>query len=92
MSESEKVMVVSNRGSLDTTCISSVSPDLICVDEPSESNWIPLPPQIPRRSLEFLPRVVSVELELADEVMGAVPGPDLLKPRSGKDVHIGLGI
>ena len=29
MSESEKVMVVSNRGSLDTTCISSVSPDLM---------------------------------------------------------------
>ena len=27
MSESEKVMVVSSRGSLDTACISSVSPD-----------------------------------------------------------------
>ena len=29
MSESEKVMVVSSRGSLDTTCISNVSPDLM---------------------------------------------------------------
>ena len=44
MSESEKVMVVSSRGSLDTACISSVSPDLICVDEPFSSNWTPLLP------------------------------------------------
>ena len=29
MSESEKVMAVSSRGSLDTTCISSISPDLM---------------------------------------------------------------
>ena len=29
MSESEKVMVVSSRGSLDTACISSVSPNLM---------------------------------------------------------------
>ena len=29
MSESENVMVVSNRGSLDTACISNVSPDLM---------------------------------------------------------------
>ena len=29
MSESEKVMVVSSRGSLDNACISSVSPDLM---------------------------------------------------------------
>ena len=29
MLESEKVMVVSNRGSLDTTCTSNVSPDLM---------------------------------------------------------------
>ena len=29
MSESEKVMVVSSRGSLDTACISSVFPDLM---------------------------------------------------------------
>ena len=28
ISESEKVMVVSSRGSLDTACISSISPDL----------------------------------------------------------------
>ena len=24
--------------------------------------------------------------------MGAVPGPDLLRPRSGEDVHVGSGI
>ena len=29
---------------------------------------------------------------LADEVMGAMPSPDLLRPRSGEDVHVGLGI
>ena len=29
MSESEKVIVVSSRGSLDTTCIFNVSPDLM---------------------------------------------------------------
>ena len=29
MSKSEKVMVVSNRGSLDTVCTSKVSPDLM---------------------------------------------------------------
>ena len=31
-------------------------------------------------------------MELANEVMGAVPGPDLLRPRRGKDVHVGSGI
>ena len=63
-----------------------------CVDEPSRPRWTPLPPQIPRRSHGFLLRVAGVELELADEVIGAVLGPDLLRPRSGKDVHVGLGI
>ena len=29
---------------------------------------------------------------LADEVVEEVPGSDLLKPRNGGDVHIGLGI
>ena len=55
-------------------------------------NWTPLPPEIPWRSHGFLPRVAGVELELADEVMGAVPGPDLLRPRSNEDVHVGSGI
>ena len=36
--------------------------------------------------------VAGVELVLADEVMGAVPGPDLLRPRSDVDVHVGSGI
>ena len=31
-------------------------------------------------------------MELADEVMEAVPSPDLLRPRSDEDVHIGPGI
>ena len=78
MSESENVMVVSSRGSLDTACISSVSPDM--VDEPSELKRTPLPLQIPRRSHGFLLRIVGVELGLVDKVMGVVPGPDLLSP------------
>ena len=62
------------------------------VDEPSGLSYTPFLPQIPRRSHGFLPRVVDVELGLTDEVMGAVPGPDFLRPRSGKDVHVGSGI
>ena len=46
MSESEKVMVLSNRGSLDTVCTSNVSPDmmmrrwafLVELDSPSPTN------------------------------------------------------
>ena len=29
---------------------------------------------------------------LADEVMGAMPGPNLLRPRSDRDVHVGSSI
>ena len=50
------------------------------------------PRKSPRRSHGFLLRVVGVKLELADEVMGAVLSPDLLRPRSGEDVHVGSGI
>ena len=46
-------------------------------------NWTPLPPQILRRSHGFLLRVVGVELELVGEVMGAVLGPNLLRPLIG---------
>ena len=53
---------------------------------------LPSPPQIPWRSHGFLLRVAGVELELADEVMGAVPDPDLLRPRSGEDVHVESGV
>ena len=50
MSESEKVMVVSSRGSLDTACTSNVSPDLMLrrwafladLDSPPPAN----PPEI----------------------------------------------
>ena len=31
-------------------------------------------------------------LGLADEVVAAAPGPDLLRPRSGQDVHVESGI
>ena len=40
------------------------------------------------RSHGFLPRAVSVELGLADEVVVAAPGPDLLKPRNDEDAHV----
>ena len=43
-------------------------------------NWTPLPPQIPRRLHGFLLRVAGVVLGLADGVMGAMPGRDLLRP------------
>ena len=66
-----------------------MSPLIRCyVDEPFGLSWTPLPPQIPWRSHGFLPRVDGVELELVDEVMGVVLGPDLLRPRSGEDVHV----
>ena len=59
-SASEKVMVVSNRGSLDTTCISNVSPDLKLrrwaflaeLDSPSPAN----PPKITSQRLLMLSR------------------------------------
>ena len=54
--------------------------------------WTLLPPQIPRRSHGFPLGVAGVELVLADKVMGAVAGLDLLRPRRGKDVHVGSGI
>ena len=47
---------------------------------------------MPRRSLGSPPRVAGVKLVLADEVMEVVPGPDLLRPRRGEDVHTELGI
>ena len=44
--------------------------------------------------MDFPPRItrVELELELADEVMGVVPGPDLLRPRSNEDVRVESGI
>ena len=47
---------------------------------------------MPWRSHGFLPRVAGVKLELADEVMRAMPSPNLLRPRSDEDVLIGAGI
>ena len=32
---------------------------------------------------------VGAELGLVDEVVVAAPGPNLLKPRNGKDAHVG---
>ena len=90
MSEFKKVMVVSSRGSLNTTCISNVSPDLML--RKCWLSWIPRPLQILQRSHGYLPRAVGAKLGLADEVVVAAPGPDLLTPRKGEDVHVGLGI
>ena len=36
--------------------------------------------------------VVGAELGLVDEVVAAAPGPDLLRPCIGEDVHVGSGI
>ena len=55
-------------------------------------NWTLLPPQIPWGSHGFLLKVANVELGLVDEVIREVPGPDLLRPRSSEDAHVGLGI
>ena len=53
---------------------------------------LPSPRKPPEVHMDFPLRVTGVELELADEVMGAVPGPDLLRPRSNEDVCVGSGI
>ena len=90
MSESEKVMVVSSRGSLDTACISNASLDLMLRRWAFLAELDSPPLQILRRSHGFLPRAAGAELGLAVEVVVAAPSPDLLKPRNGKDAHVGL--
>ena len=89
MSESVKVMVVSSRGSLDTACISNVSPDLTL------RRWAflaeldsPRPLQILRRSHGFLPRAAGAELGLTDDMVVAAPGSDLPKSRNDEDSHV----
>ena len=91
MSESEKVMVVSCGGSLDTDCISNVSPDMMLCRWAFLAEMDSPPLQILRRSHGPLPRATGVELGLADEVVVAAPGPVLLKPRNGEDAHVGSG-
>ena len=91
MSESEKVMVVSSRGSLDTTCISNVSPDLMLRRWGFLAELDSLPLQILRRSHGSLLRAASAELGLVDEVVVVAPGPDLLKPHNVQDAHVGSG-
>ena len=87
MSESEKVMVVFSRGSLDTACISNASLDLML------RRWAflvaPRPMKIPRRSHGFLPRAAGAELGLDDEVVVVAPGHILLKPCTDEDAHVG---
>ena len=92
MSEFEKVMVVSSRGSLHTACISNVSLDLILRRQAFLAELDSLPQQILQRSHGSLSRAVGVELKLADEVVVPTPSPDLLNPRNDEDVHIGSGI
>ena len=81
MSEFEKVMVVSNRGSLDTACTSNVSPGLMLRWWAFlvELDWTLRLLQILRRSHGSLPRAVGAELESTDEVV-AVDRP--------KHIHI----
>ena len=50
------------------------------------------PPANPPEITWISPGVSGVELVLADEVMGAVPSPNFLRPRSDVDVHVGSGI
>ena len=83
MSKSEKVMVVSSRGSLDTVCTSKVSPDLMLrkwafLAEPDSP-----PPTNPQRLHGFLLKAADAELGLANEVVVAGLAPALLRPRNG---------
>ena len=52
-------------------------------------SWTPHLLQILLRSHGSLPRVVGAELGLVVEVMVAASGPDLLRPHSGEDAHVG---
>ena len=80
MSMSEKVMVVSNRGSLDTACTSKVSLDLML------RKWAFLALHLLRtlrRLHGFLLKAVDAELGLGDEVVVVELALSLLRPRNG---------
>ena len=83
MSKSENVIVVSNRGSLDTICTSKVSLNLMLRKWASWLSWTLHLLQTLRRSHGFLPKAADAELGLADEVVGVGLVPALLMPRNG---------
>ena len=66
MSESEKVMVVSSRGSLDTACTSNVSPYLMLRRWAFLAELDSPPPANPLKITWILPKAISTELGLAD--------------------------
>ena len=70
-------MAVSSRGSLDTACISNVSPDLMLRWDFLAELDSPAPYKSSLRSHGSFHRAVGVELGLADKVVVATPGPDL---------------
>ena len=78
MSESEKVIVVSNRGSLDTVCTFSVSPDLMLRRRAFLAELDFLPPANPPKITLISPEVADVVLELAGVVAEGVLDYDLL--------------
>ena len=69
MSRSEKVMIVSSQGSLDTVCTFSASPDLMLRKWAFLAELDSPPMQTLRRLHGFLLKAVDAELGLADKVV-----------------------
>ena len=83
MSKSEKVMVVSSQGSLDTICTSKVSPDLM-LQKWAFLDELDSPPLATLQRLHgFLLKGPDTELGLADEVVVAGLIPTLMRQRNG---------
>ena len=83
MSKSEKVMVVSSRGSLDTVCTSKVSPDLMMRKWAFLAKLDSPPPANPPDIIWISPKGADAELGLADEVVVAGLAHVFLRPRNG---------
>ena len=83
MSKSEKVMVVSSKGSLDTVYTSKVSPDLMLCKWAFLVDWTLRLLQTLQRLHGYLLEAADVELGLVDEVVVAGLAPALLRPRIG---------
>ena len=81
MSRSEKVMVVSSRGSLDTVCTSKSSPDLRLRKWAFLAELDSPPPTKTLKITWISPKGVDVELGLTVEVVVAGLAPALLRPR-----------
>ena len=83
MSRSEKVMVVSSRGSLDTVFTSKASPDLMLRKWAFLAELDSPPPTNTLKITWISPKGVDAELGLAVEVVVAGLAPALLRPRIG---------